>query len=156
MSGPHRKQRSAPLSVRFTDAEKARLRELAGNTPLGVFIPERALGDGTEPRARVRQPVKDGEALGRLLALLGQSRIANNLNQLAKAVNQGSLPVTVEVEADLRAACAAVWLWIFAVHPSAKFFHAINRMTRASCPRPRILLVSPRSGALAGRKTRAY
>ncbi|MGE3992572.1 plasmid mobilization relaxosome protein MobC [Pseudorhodoplanes sp.] len=53
--------------------------------------------------------MKDGEPLGRLLALLGQSRIANNLNQLAKAANQGALPVTVEVEADLRAACAEVF-----------------------------------------------
>jgi hypothetical protein len=109
MSGPGRKDKSAPLSVRFTETEKLRLQELAGNTPLGVFIRERALGDAAEPRASVRQPVKDGEPLGRLLALLGQSRLANNLNQLAKAANQGSLPVTMEVEADLRAACSEVF-----------------------------------------------
>ena len=45
---------------------------------------------------------------GRVLAALGQSRIASNLNQLAKAVNIGVLPVTPETEADMSEACAAV------------------------------------------------
>ena len=107
-AAPNRTERSAPLSVRFTDAEKARLRTLAGNRPLGLFIRERALGSDAEPRARVRQPVKDAEPLGRLLGLLGQSRLANNLNQLAKAANQGSLPLTAEVETELRQACSEV------------------------------------------------
>lgn len=107
MSAPLPK--SKPLSVRFTDAEKARLADLAGGVPLGQFIRERALGEATEARARVRQPLKDAEPLGRLLGLLGQSRLSSNLNQLAKAANQGSLPVTKEVEDDLRAACAGVF-----------------------------------------------
>lgn len=101
--------KSKPISVRLTDAEKARLEALAGGTPLSQFIRERALGDGTEARARVRQPLKDAEPLGRLLGLLGQSRLSSNLNQLAKAANQGSLPVTKEVEDDLKAACAQVF-----------------------------------------------
>lgn len=101
--------KSKPLSVRFTDAEKARLADLAGGVPLGQFIRERALGEATEARAKVRQPLKDAEPLGRLLGLLGQSRLSSNLNQLAKAANQGSLPVTKEVEDDLRAACAVVF-----------------------------------------------
>lgn len=107
-AAPRTPERSTPLSVRFTETEKARLRALAGNRPLGLFIRERALGGDAEPRARVRQPVKDAEPLGRLLAPLGQSRLASNLNQLAKAANQGSLPVTAEVEAELRQACAEV------------------------------------------------
>lgn len=107
-AAPPKPERSAPLSVRFTEAEKARLRSLAGNKPLGLFIRERALGGEAEPRARVRQPLKDAEPLGRLLGLLGQSRLASNLNQLAKAANQGSLPLTAEVEAELRQACAEV------------------------------------------------
>ncbi len=106
MSGAPSK--SKPLSVRFTDAEKARLTDLAGGVPLGQFIRERALGEATEARAKVRQPLKDAEPLGRLLGLLGQSRLSSNLNQLAKAANQGSLPVTKEVEDDLQAACAQV------------------------------------------------
>jgi hypothetical protein len=102
-------ERSKPLSIRFTAAEKARLGELAGSIPLSQFIRDRALGDATDARARVRQPLKDAEPLGRLLGLLGQSRLSSNLNQLAKAANQGSLPVTKEVEDDLRTACAHVF-----------------------------------------------
>ncbi len=102
-------ERAAPLSVRFTDSERARLEALAGGTPLSQFIRERALGDATEARARLRQPLKDAEPLGRLLGLLGQSRLSSNLNQLAKAANQGSLPVTKEVEDDLRTACAQIF-----------------------------------------------
>jgi len=52
--------------------------------------------------------VKDQSTLSQLLGLLGKSHIANNLNQLAKAANFGSLPVTQETEADLRQACADV------------------------------------------------
>lgn len=107
-AAPKTSERSTPLSVRFTEAEKARLRALAGNRPVGLYIRERALDSDAEPRARVRQPVKDAEPLGRLLGLLGQSRLASNLNQLAKAANQGSLPLTLEVEAELRQACAEV------------------------------------------------
>lgn len=39
---------------------------------------------------------------------LGASRLSQNLNQLARAVNTGSLPVTPETEADLKEACDAV------------------------------------------------
>lgn len=103
------KDRSRPLSVRFSDAEKARLAELAGGKPVSLYIRERALEGQTDRRRARPGPVKDGDSLGKLLGLLGQSRIASNLNQLAKAANQGSLPVTEETEADLRAACAGVF-----------------------------------------------
>lgn len=101
-------ERAAPLSIRFTDSEKARLKDLAGSTPVGQYIRERVLEGTAGTRARVQAPVKDAEPLGQLLGLLGQSRLANNLNQLAKAANQGSLPVTAETEADLRQACADI------------------------------------------------
>lgn len=109
MSGPAPNERSAPLSIRFTASEKARLRTLAGSAPLGRYIREQALGGDARPRAARRNPVRDAEPLGRLLALLGQSRLASNLNRLAKAANQGSLPVTEEVEADLRRACSDIF-----------------------------------------------
>ncbi|WP_375413010.1 plasmid mobilization relaxosome protein MobC [uncultured Bradyrhizobium sp.] len=112
MSNPPsgRRERSAPLSIRFTETEKARLQDKAGSVPLGTFIRQTMLDDGmTPPRwSRRSYPVKDGEALGRLLGLLGQSRIANNLNQLAKAANLGTLPVLKETEDSLNAACAGV------------------------------------------------
>ena len=61
-------------------------------------------------KTRGRQPVKDHEALGRVLGALGESRLSQDLNQLAKAVNTGSSPVMRETERDLIEACAAVAL----------------------------------------------
>ena len=60
------------------------------------------------PKHRGKQPVKDHVVLARLLAMMGQSRIGNNLNQLAKAVNSGSLPVKPETEAELLEAARAI------------------------------------------------
>jgi hypothetical protein len=103
-----RVSRPAPFPIRLTDAEKATLKARAGDKPLGAYIREKALEGAAKARRSRRTPVRDADALGRVLALLGQSRIANNLNQLARSANQGSLPVTDDVEADLREACASV------------------------------------------------
>ncbi len=65
-------------------------------------IREKLFGDEATPRKRPgNSPVKDAEALGRVLGALGASRLSSNLNQLAKAVNTGSLPVSPETESDL-------------------------------------------------------
>ena len=58
---------------------------LGGYIKWRIFDPE-----SPPPRSHSKFPVRDHEALGRILALLGISRIANNLNQLAKAANSGS------------------------------------------------------------------
>ena len=95
-----------PFSLRLTFEERQRLEAEAGDMPLGAFIRQRLLGDGAAPRKRKgNSPVKDKAALARVLGALGQSRLSSNLNQIAKAVNTGSLPVTPETEADLKAAC---------------------------------------------------
>jgi len=39
---------------------------------------------------------------------LGQAALSANLNQMARAVNTGTLPVHPETEADLRRACGEV------------------------------------------------
>ena len=62
-------------------------------------------------RTRGRFPVKDEQALSQVLGMLGQSRIPQNINQLAKAVNSVSLPVTPETEKRLYEACRAIaWM----------------------------------------------
>lgn len=97
------------LSVRLTDEERSVLLAKAGSIPLGTYIRKVALADAEQAsRRRSRRPVGDQEALARILAMLGQSRIANNLNQLAKAVNIGALPVTPETESEILEACFAV------------------------------------------------
>lgn len=112
IAGKRAKKKPAPFSLRLTFEERSRLEELAGDEPLGSYI-KRKLFDGNgashkRARSKLRRPVKDDASLAKVLALLGSSRIANNLNQLAKAVNIGSLPVVEETEHDIRRACADV------------------------------------------------
>ena len=97
-----------PFSLRLSEAERARLKAEAGNRPLGSYIRSRLLGDNTDTRRRSRRPRIDEQTAARLLAALGQSRLANNLNQFARAANSGSLPLTSETEAALKQACADI------------------------------------------------
>lgn len=97
-----------PFSLRLTEAEKARLRGLAGNKPLGAFIRDRLLGAEVAPRRSRREVIADHEKLAAVLALLAQSHLAQNLNQLAKHANMGTLNLTLDVVQELLAACAHV------------------------------------------------
>ena len=98
-----------PFSIRFTFEERARLDADRGSAPLSAHIREKLFGEDASPRKRPgNSPVRDSEALGRVLGALGASRLSSNLNQLAKAVNTGSLPVSPEVEAELMDACQEV------------------------------------------------
>ena len=99
--------RPAPVSIRFSDFEKAYVREMAGGLPLGTYIKRVVLGVKARPNPP-KQPIPDAKALGQILGFLGRSRVANNLNQLAKAVNLGALPVDKETEADIKSACAEI------------------------------------------------
>lgn len=106
---PAKKKYPPPFSLRFTHEERERLDAERGRKPLSAHIREQLFGDDAAPRKRRgNSPVADTEALGRVLGALGQSRLSANLNQLAKAVNTGSLPVTPETESDLREACREV------------------------------------------------
>lgn len=104
-----KKTREAPFSLRLSFEEKALLRAAANGVPLGAYIKAKLFDEPLEKvRRRNTNPIKDHEALGRLLGSLGQSRLSRNLNQLARATNTGALPVSPEVEAELRQACADV------------------------------------------------
>ncbi len=94
-----------PISVRFSDEERSELERKAGDLTLSAYIRSRCVGE-TAPahRTRGKRPVKDHEALGRVLGALGQSCLSNNLNQLAKAVNAGTLGLPDDSEAALLAA----------------------------------------------------
>ena len=79
--------------------------------PLGAYIRKKLLGDTTYQRRNHRMPVKDDKALAQLLGELDRARLANNLNQFAKAANTGSLPITPETEKALKTACQDVeWM----------------------------------------------
>ncbi|MEJ7926383.1 hypothetical protein WG908_06370 [Sphingobium sp. AN641] len=99
-------KRDAPLSLRLSRDERARLERDAAGMSLGAYIKWRLFDpDRPPPRTRGKAPVRDHILLSQLMALLGQSRLSSNVNQLAKAANSGSLPVTPETETDLRHAC---------------------------------------------------
>ncbi len=98
-----------PISLRLTHEERTLLEKAACGVTMSAYIRSRLFGEKVAPRqTRNKAPVKDHKALAQVLGALGRSRIANNLNQLAKAVHMGALPVTPETEADLQEACAHI------------------------------------------------
>jgi len=117
-TSPHRHVRDklegkpCPFSLRLTFEERARLEREAGGEPLGAYIRSKLFDGLPSPESsRSKRPVRDRQALANVLGELGKSRIANNLNQVAKALNTGTLAVTPETEAAIREACAGVvWL----------------------------------------------
>jgi hypothetical protein len=55
--------------------------------------------------------VKDQQALAQVLGLLGNSRMANNLNQIAYEANCGSLLMDQATEDEIKMACASIaWM----------------------------------------------
>jgi len=101
----------SPFCMRFTDNERKTLELAAGNRPLGAYIRWLIFKEEIPvTRTRGKKPVKDQKELAKLLALFGQSRIASNINQLAKAANSGSLPVNMDVLKALNDASRSVIL----------------------------------------------
>jgi hypothetical protein len=99
-----------PFSLRLSFDERANLEAMAGGRPVGEYIRVRLFGE-PEPRRAVKMPPKDHEILAEILGKLGQSRLASNLNQLAKAAHSGALLVTPETENALRQAAAEIgWM----------------------------------------------
>ena len=102
------RKRPAPLSLRVTDEERAFLEKAAGSRSVNAYIREKVFGDAASPRRIYRKPRPDEAAISQALGQLGQSRLSSNLNQIAKAANLGTLPVTTELSAELAAACSDI------------------------------------------------
>ena len=98
-----------PFSLRLTPEERARLEREAAGIPLGSYIRAKVLGEPPPVKLRCSGlPIRDRRSLAKLLALLGRSRLANNLNQIAHLGHIGSLPFTPETASELEDALAAV------------------------------------------------
>jgi len=103
-----------PFSIRFTDEERAQLNRDAGTLSLAAYMRLKLFADcENTPKLRkltrkIAQPSAELAVLGHMLGGLGKSRLASNLNQIAKAANMGALPVTPELEGELSEACADV------------------------------------------------
>ena len=102
------KQKTSPFSIRFTHEERAFLEAQAGNRPLGEFIRALVLCERAEKRRKLRKPQVHDQKIALVLFALGDSRIASNLNQLAKHANVGTLDVSEHVEQELHQSCLAV------------------------------------------------
>ena len=93
-----------PFSLRLTPEQRERLEREAAGQALGVYIRHRLFADA--PRRRASGiTIEDRQALSQVLGQLGRSTLASNVNQLAKAVNMGTLPVTPQTEEEIRKAC---------------------------------------------------
>lgn len=105
-------KRPAPLSLRLTDDERERLEAQAGGMALGGYIKSVVFAeDAPKYRQRPKPPVAEQQLLAEILARLGVSRTASNLNQIAKHLNQGTLIVDDDLAADLHRAIAEVaWM----------------------------------------------
>lgn len=109
-----RRRKGSPLfTMRLSPDERAHLERLAGETPLATYVKLRlfhnlpdlaALG----PSLPGGRPPTDTQLIAKLLSALGASRLPQNLNQLAKAANMGTLDVSKETETELLAAYAEI------------------------------------------------
>lgn len=113
MNGPEKQSgmRTAisPVTLRLTPEERERLEELASGMTLSAYI--RACVFAREARRRKQRPknvVADKKAAAEALALLGQSRITSNLNQLAYHANVGALVIDEAEKAQIAEAYAYV------------------------------------------------
>ncbi len=96
----------SPFCVRLSADEREQLKVMAANLRVsqGAFIRSYVFDDIEAIKRTLNAKVStlDHEALSKLLLLLGESRIANNLNQLAMHANQGTLDLPrAEIEEQL-------------------------------------------------------
>jgi len=90
-----------PFSIRFTEEERSYLEHQAGGQPLGAFIRALVLCKQAQKRRVSRKPQLHHQKIALVLSTLGDSRLASNLNQLAKHANVGTLNVSEHIEQEL-------------------------------------------------------
>lgn len=106
-SGAEPSKRPPPFSIRFTFKERRILDRETKGKAWAEHIREKLFGDASM-RQRGRKDTIHHAALGKLLGELGKSRLASNMNQIAKAANQGALPVTPDLQNELKEACSDI------------------------------------------------
>lgn len=93
-----KKRTPSPLTLRLTPEERERLEELAAGMTLSAYVRACVFAEASKRRKqRPKSVIEDKKTAAEALALLGQSRIASNLNQLAYHANIGA-QITGEVE----------------------------------------------------------
>jgi len=108
MSLNHMEPKDSMLCIRMTHEEKRILEQRSEAASLSISEYGRwcMLKEECAPRkTRGKHPVKDYGILGAILAALGRTRIASNLNQIAKNINNGTIEMTPEVKQAIMEAC---------------------------------------------------
>jgi uncharacterized protein (DUF1778 family) len=108
---PKQTRTTKPLSVRFTDEERAVLRDAAGNLSVSAYVRDSALkaaGERMRRRKASYDPSETRTQLAQVLALLGKSRASGALREILDLARLGALPVTPELEAKIDAACTDI------------------------------------------------
>ena len=90
---PIRKRKDpSPLTLRLTADERAKLKTMAAGMTLSAYVRGCVFArDADKRQRRPKNVLEDKRAAAEALALLGQSRIASNLNQLAYHANINAL-----------------------------------------------------------------
>ncbi|MEO1190263.1 MAG: hypothetical protein AAFY02_00775 [Pseudomonadota bacterium] len=102
MNPNDRQPATKPFSLRLTAEERQELERRAAGMPVGTFARKVLLeSDQRARQRRGRFPVKDRQALAQVLARLGQSQLAQSLNDISRAAALGALPLTPETDALL-------------------------------------------------------
>ena len=103
----------SPFTMRLNPQEREKLAQLAQdmNMSQAAFIRAKVF-DGLPLKQKKIAATLDHQTLAKLLMMLGESRIANNLNQLAKHANCGTLELdSKELEAQINESYEAV-IWM--------------------------------------------
>ena len=100
------RSRLPPFSIRFSPEERQRIERRAGAMPVGAYIKSVVLAEDA-PRYRKRRTMAEADQrlLAEILARLGSSRTASNLNQIAHLLNRGTLILDAELAEIGRAWC---------------------------------------------------
>jgi hypothetical protein len=105
-SHKHKTPRDCPrVTIRLSVEDHEKLKAQADGAALSIYLRALILKQQL-PKRKLRSTasVEDRQAIAQLLALLGDSRIANNLNQLAYHANIGSLPIDDETKGQINEA----------------------------------------------------
>jgi len=96
------KTQTKSFSLRLTYEERAKLEESADGKSLAIFIRSKLFDENAI--ANRKEVFRNRTLCAKILGLLGQSELRQNLNELSQAVQSGSLIVTPDTQAMLEQA----------------------------------------------------
>lgn len=104
------RERVPPVSIRVTAEERAQLQKAADGQSMNGYLRSRIFGPAAspEPRMRGKAPVKDYEALARVLAALGRSGIPDALSRLTAMQERRRMGSQGAADIALERACADI------------------------------------------------